>query len=145
MVAGDRFDPVEFAATMNRLTDRKGYGDEVIKPKFDPVQFVEARAEAEHGRRIQDYVTALERAGFVFWPANSIPPGCLNPLMEGQWRRRPDRRVPRRIAMTDSDVSSWFPEGPEQLWTWLQKLSTDAHQPQQVKRIFSQCPGIHSR
>jgi hypothetical protein len=144
MADGDRFDPVEFAATLRRLQDQQGYGDTPIRPAFDPQQYQEARADAAHGRRIQDYVVALERFGFTFYPANSIPPGCEFPIPEGQWRRPADRRLPKRMAMTDHDVVSWFPEGPEQLWNWLQGMAAQEHrQPlPQSRRIFAQCPGI---
>lgn len=124
------FNPEEFARTMQALKEGTSSADTPMRPDFDPLQHREVVAEAVHGRRIEDYRQALERAGFVYWPAHSIPPGCEStnplepsrPLVEGQWRRPADARLPRRLALTDANVTSWF-SGPEDLWKWLSELA----------------------
>ena len=73
---------------------------------------------------------ALERGGFTYWPKGSIPPGCestnplepLRPLVEGQWRRPADRKLPKRLALTDAQVASWF-SSPEEFWKWLTTMA----------------------
>lgn len=124
------FNPEEFARTLQALKDGTSAADAPMRPGFDPIQHREVVAEAQHGRRIEDYRQALERAGFTYWPANSIPPGCEStnplepsrPLVEGQWRRPADARLPRRLALTDSQVTAWF-SGPEDLWKWLKDMA----------------------
>jgi hypothetical protein len=124
------FNPEEFARTMQALKEGTSAADSPMRPTFDPVQHREVVAEAVHGRRIEDFRQALERAGFVYWPANSIPPGCEStnplepsrPIVEGQWRRIPDARLPRRLALKEAQVLAWF-SGPEELWTWLRTMA----------------------
>jgi hypothetical protein len=87
--------------------------------------------DAVHGRRVEDFKMALERGGFVFWPKGSIPPGCEStnplepprPLMEGQWRRPADRKLPKRLALTDAQVTAWF-SSPQEFWEWLTTMAT---------------------
>lgn len=124
------FNAEEFARTLQAIKDGTSAADTPMRPGFDPIQHREVVAEAQHGRRIEDYRRALERAGFTYWPANSIPPGCEStnplepsrPLVEGQWRRPADARLPRRLALTDSQVTAWF-TGPQELWEWLKQLA----------------------
>jgi hypothetical protein len=124
------FNPAEFSATMDRLRNGQGFGDGPVRPEFDPAQHREMVSEAVHGRRIDEFRQALERAGFKFYPAGSIPPGCeangtmpARPLVEGQWRRPPTRNLKTPLAMTDAQVTSWF-TGPEELWKWLTGMAT---------------------
>jgi hypothetical protein len=121
-----RFDPEEFERTMRALKDGTSCADMVARPAFDPVQHREVVADAQHGRRVEQFKQALERAGFAYWPANSIPPGCEStnplepsrPILEGQWRRAADKQLPKRLALTDAQVTAWF-SSPEDLWKWM--------------------------
>ena len=131
MADGDRFDPEAFARTMRALKDGTSAADVPARPLFDPVQHRNVVEDAIHGRRIEDYRVALERGGFTFWPKGSIPLGCTamspteppRPLLEGQWRRPADRKLNRRLALTDAQVTAWFAT-PEELWKWLENLAT---------------------
>ena len=125
-----QFDAAEFSATMDRLRNGQGFGDGPVRPDFDPAQHREMLSDAVHGRRIEDYRQALERAGFRYYPTGSIPPGCEasgfmpdRPLVEGQWRRPPSRHIKTPLAMTDAQVTAWF-SGPEEFWKWMQELAT---------------------
>ena len=123
---GTTFNPEEFARTMQALKEGTSAADTPLRPAFDPVQHREVVADAQHGRRVEQFKQALERAGFSYWPANSIPPGCEStnplepsrPILEGQWRRPADKQLPKRLALTDSQVTAWF-SSPEDLWTWM--------------------------
>lgn len=124
------FNPAEFSATMDRLRNGQGFGDGPVRPDFDPLQHREHVTEAVHGRRVEDYRQALERAGFRYYPMGSIPPGCEasgampdRPLIEGQWRRPPSRHIKTALALTDAQVTSWF-SGPEEFWRWMQEMAT---------------------
>ena len=131
MALDSRFNPAEFSATiMDRLRNGHGFGDGPARPDFDPAQHREIVSEAVHGRRIEDYRQALERAGFRYYPTGSIPPGCEangsmpdRPLVEGQWRRPPSRNIKTPLAMTDDQVTSWF-SSPEEFWRWMIELAT---------------------
>lgn len=126
-----RFNPEEFQRTVQALREGTSAADMVARPAFDPTQHREMVSEAVHGRRVEDYRTALERGGFTYYPAGAIPPGCEatspldppRPIPEGQWRRPAGGGLPR-LALTDAQVTAWF-SGPEELWTWLQNLKND--------------------
>lgn len=130
MALPSQFNPEEFAATMSAIKDGTSPADDVARPDFDAVQYQQAVSEGQHGRRIDQYKQALERAGFTFWPRGSIPPGCEGtnilepprPLMEAQWRRPADRRLPKRLAFTEAQIPAWFAT-PEELWKWLENLA----------------------
>jgi hypothetical protein len=121
-----RFDPEEFERTMRALKEGTSCADMVARPAFDPVQQREVVADAQHGRRVEQFKQALERAGFAYWPANSIPPGCEStnplepsrPILEGQWRRPADKQLPKRLALTDAQVTAWF-SNPQEFWRWM--------------------------
>jgi hypothetical protein len=131
MSDGTRFDPEEFERTMKALKDGTSCADVPARPLFDPAQYRNVVEDAVHGRRVEDFKVALERGGFVFFPKGSIPPGCEStnplepprPLVEGQWRRAADRKLPMRLAFTDNQVVAWF-STPEEFWRWLMDLST---------------------
>jgi len=124
------FNQEEFARTMQAIKDGTSAADSPARPAFDPVQHREVVAESQHGRRIEQFKQALERAGFVYWPANTIPPGCEStnpfepsrPILEAQWRRPADRKLPKRLALTESQVTAWF-SGPEEFWRWIKDMS----------------------
>jgi len=130
MISPEPFNPEEFARTMQALKEGTSPADMVARPAFDPIQHREVVAEAVHGRRIEQFTQALERAGFTYWPAHSIPRGCEStnplepsrPLVEGQWRRPPDRKLPKRLALTEAQVTAWF-SGPEEFWRWIKDMS----------------------
>jgi hypothetical protein len=131
-----RFDPGEFQRTMERLKEGTDHGAMEARPHFDHKQDLEFREESKHGRRVGDFIQALERAGFKFWPKGAIPPGCEGngtifdpprPLAEGQWRRPPDRALPRALGMTDDQVAAWF-SSPEEFWQWIQTLKMTKQQ-----------------
>ena len=127
---GTRFDPEEFQRTMLALKDGTSAADVPARPAFDYAQHRNVVEEAVHGRRAADYKQALERGGFTYWPKGSIPPGCEStnplepprPLVEGQWRRPADRKLPKRLALTDAQVASWF-SSPEEFWKWLTTMA----------------------
>ena len=131
MADGERFDPEAFERTMRALKEGTSAADVPARPLFDPVQHRNVVEDAIHGRRIEDYRMALERGGFTFWPKGTIPPGCEatslteppRPLLEGQWRRPADRKLNRRLALTDAQVTAWF-SSPEEFWRWLTTMST---------------------
>lgn len=129
MALPSQFDPESFAATMAALKDGTSAADEVARPGFDPGQYKQAVEEGHHGRRIEQYRMALERAGFAYWPKGSIPPGCEGtefepprPLLEGQWRRPPNRFLPMRLALTETQIPAWF-STPEEFWKWYMNLA----------------------
>ena len=132
MALPSKFDPAEFASAMERIAEGTSAADVPMRPPFDWRQHQDVVEECRHGRRVKDYQQALERAGFVRWPAGSIPPECLStslvepprPLMEAQWRRPASNNLPN-LAITDDQVASWF-SSPEELWTWLTKLRDQA-------------------
>lgn len=149
-----RFDHGEFRRTMERLKEGTDHGTMEARPQFDYKQNLEHREEAKHGRRIGDFIQALERSGFSFWPKGSIPPGCAGngtvfdpprPLAEGQWRRPPDRELPRALALTDDQVAAWF-TSPKEFWEWIQSLKMSAKQQRENRgqapalKIMSQVP-----
>jgi hypothetical protein len=111
---------------MQALKEGTSAADTPLRPAFDPVQHREVVADAQHGRRVEQFKQALERAGFSYWPANSIPPGCEStnplepsrPILEGQWRRAADKQLPKRLALTDAQVAAWF-SGPKEFWKWM--------------------------
>jgi len=127
-----QFDQAEFAAAMERIAEGTSPADVPMRPPFDWRQHLDVVDECRHGRKVDDYKQALERAGFVRWPAGSIPPGCQSrgsfdpprPLMEAQWRRPADRNLPN-LAITDDQVVSWF-SSPEEFWQWLMKMRDQA-------------------
>ena len=131
MADGDRFNPEEFERTMRALKDGTSCADVPARPLFDHAQYRNVVEDAVHGRRVEDFKVALERGGFTFWPKGSIPPGCEStnplepprPLVEGQWRRPADRKLPKRLALTDAQVAAWF-SSPEEFWTWLTTMAT---------------------
>ena len=123
------FNPEEFERTVQALREGTSAADSPSRPPFDPYQARQVAAEAVHGRRIEDYRRALERAGFTYWPAGMIPPGCEGnplepprPLTVGQWRRPADGKIPKRLALTDDQITAWF-HGPEELWRWLTDMA----------------------
>ena len=126
MSDGTTFNPEEFSRTMAALRDGTSAADAPLRPAFDPAQHREVVQDAVHGRRIEQFKQALERAGFTYWPPNTIPPGCEStnplepprPLVEGQWRRPADRQLPKRLALTEAQITAWF-FGPEEFWKWL--------------------------
>ena len=148
---GTRFDPEEFARTMQALRDGTSAADTPLRPAFNPIQHREVVDEAQHGRRIEQFKQALERAGFTYWPANSIPPGCEStnplepprPLVEAQWRRPADRQLPKRLAMTEAQVTAWF-SGPEEFWRWITTMANQErirqHQQERQRKIQAFVP-----
>ena len=139
---GTRFNPEEFERTMQALRDGTSAADMPVRPMFDPVQHRNVVEESVHGRRIENYRTALERAGFVFYPKGSIPPGCQStnplepprPIMTGQWRRLPSGTL-QGLAFTDDQILSWF-QTPEDFWRWIKDMTTKPQM--QAKRQASQ-------
>ena len=131
MSDGTRFDPDEFSRTMRALQDGTSAADIPCRPMFDHAQYKNVVEDAVHGRRVEDFKIALERGGFRFWPKGSIPPGCEStnplepprPLGEGQWRRPADRKLPKRLALTDAQVAAWY-SSPEDFWRWLTTMAT---------------------
>jgi hypothetical protein len=124
-----QFDQREFAEAMSRLAEGTSPADQPMRPGFDLQQHLEVVAESVHGRRIDDFKVALERAGFTLYHKGAIPPGCGSrhlldpprPLLEAQWRRPADRVYGTNLAMTEAQVCSWF-ESPEAFWTWMTGL-----------------------
>lgn len=148
MALPSRFDPEEFQRTMEALRDGTSAADMVARPEFDAAQARNFVEDAQHGRRIEQYRSALERGGFTYWPKGAIPPGCEarspfeppRPLLVGQWRRPADRKLPKPLALTDAQVVAWFAT-PEELWSWLKDLATVERrrlqrQDAQPKRLF---------
>lgn len=148
-----RFDPGEFQRTLERIKTGEDHGGMEARPAFDHQQDREFREEAKHGRRASDFLQALERAGFKFWPKGAIPPGCQGdgtifnpprPLAEGQWRRPAGGGLARPLALTDDQVAAWF-SSPKEFWEWIQQLKTSAQPKAQRNKppagtIFSQVP-----
>ena len=141
MAEGERFDPEGFAQTMRALQDGTSCADVPARPLFDAAQYRNVVEDAVHGRRVEDFKVALERGGFTFFPKGSIPPGCEaqgleppRPLVEGQWRRPADRKLPKRLALTDAQVTAWF-SSPQEFWEWLTQMAT--REQQQAKRQAS--------
>ena len=130
MSDGTRFNQEEFERTMQALKEGTSAADVPTRPAFDLVQHRNVVEDAVHGRHIEDYKRALERGGFTYWPKGSIPPGCEaknileppRPLVEGQWRRPADRKLPKRLALTEAQVLAWF-SSPEEFWTWLTTMA----------------------
>ena len=145
------FNPEEFARTMAALKDGTSCADMVARPAFDPAQHRNVVEDAQHGRRVEQFKQALERAGFTYWPANSIPPGCEStnplepsrPILEGQWRRPADKQLPKRLALTDAQVTAWF-SGPEEFWEWITTMVNQErvrqHQQERQRKIQAFVP-----
>jgi hypothetical protein len=117
-MAEAKFDPAEFARTVERVAD----GEDLVDwsnpaPKFDPQIHRDVRADAIRGRKIEDYRQALEYHGLKYIPAHRL--GVWNnmtPHTEGQWVH-PDFDL--QLAFTESDILSMFPLGAEELHEWI--------------------------
>jgi hypothetical protein len=120
-MAEAKFDPAEFARTVERMADGQDLADwSNPAPKFDPKLHKDVRDDAIHGRTIDAYRRALEHHGLKYIPAHRL--GVWNdmtPHTEGQWVH-PDFDL--KLAFTETDVLSMFPGGGEELHDWITDL-----------------------
>jgi hypothetical protein len=108
---------VEAAFEASRQRVLRGEDMENPRPAFDPQQAREISEAAAGGRKADIYAGVLERHGFVFVPVDRLPRfyGVVA-QPEGRWSHEK-----LGFGFYPSDLPKMFPEGPEQLDTWLKQ------------------------
>lgn len=124
----------EFHATLERIRQGRDYGEQKLRPDFDPKLAKDVADDFIQGREISDYRMALERAGFVWWPPARLPlmaGGVLQP--DGQWRHQG-----MRIAFTEKDIlgSSDF-STPQEFAEWIDKVKLVRRLARQGMRVVN--------
>lgn len=118
MTKPPQFDPAEFARTLDRVAQGKDASSETMRPKFDPQVRKDVADEAIRGRKIEDFHRALEQNGWVYVPSHLLPPyknGMPQPV--GLWKH------PIVGALTEEDITSMFPGGPEEFDFWTKDIA----------------------
>lgn len=106
----------QFRESLGRVLDGKDHGLVDPRPKFDPQQAKEFRAETVQGRQIEAYRQVLESHGFRFWPDHELARRGAAPTGEGVWRH-PSRLY--QMALTPGEILSGYPGGPEEFDRWV--------------------------
>lgn len=118
---GQKFNPRLFAETLDRVRQGTDYGQDNIRPTFDPALHRDVVDDARHGRKVEDYKQCLDAIGFRFkTPAQLGPfsgPGGGIPRTEGEWVLRSGSL---RLNMTSDEIVAWF-ASPEDLWNCVER------------------------
>lgn len=106
-----------YRATMDRVASKLDYGYEDPRPALDTKQQREFLEEASQGKNDEPYRQALEHHGFKWYPLEKLAlmPGTTLKT-EGEWRN--DRL---KLAYTPRDLTTGFPQGPEQFDRYLRE------------------------
>ncbi len=115
-MAARESDEAALRATLERIRRGQDHGLDTIRPRFDPQVYADVVDDAVHGRRIEDYKQALEKAGFRYYSPRELPLWADGKeRTEGEWRH-----VGLRLAFTENEIVSKFASA-EDFWTWLQR------------------------
>jgi hypothetical protein len=106
----------QFRESMGRVIEGQDHGLADPRPRFDPKQAQEFRAETVQGRQIEAFRQALEAHGFRFFSDHEMARMGLAPTGEGLWRH-PSRVY--QMAFTPGEILAGFPEGPEAFDRWV--------------------------